>query len=98
MWALDLNDRAPASNCSTPLCHIRPHQELYTYTGKHLMRVYPAGWRITSGNYNPMTAWIRGASFAALNWQVWDKPLWCNAGKVRQAMRQGQWGEMVVVM
>ncbi|KAG2445371.1 hypothetical protein HYH02_008836 [Chlamydomonas schloesseri] len=56
-------------------------QELYTYTGKHLMRVYPAGWRITSGNYNPMTAWIRGASFAALNWQVWDKPLWCNAGK-----------------
>ncbi|KAG2502089.1 hypothetical protein HYH03_000581 [Edaphochlamys debaryana] len=56
-------------------------QELYAYTTKHMMRVYPAGWRVDSGNYNPMAAWVRGASLAALNWQVWDKPLWINSGR-----------------
>ncbi|KXZ52101.1 hypothetical protein GPECTOR_10g1124 [Gonium pectorale] len=56
-------------------------QQLYAYTCRHLMRVYPAGWRVMSGNYNPMKAWVRGASLAALNWQVWDKALRINQGK-----------------
>ncbi|GLC40956.1 hypothetical protein PLESTB_000962700 [Pleodorina starrii] len=56
-------------------------QELYAYTSRHLARVYPAGWRVTSGNYNPMRAWVRGASLAALNWQVWDKALWANEAR-----------------
>ncbi len=57
-------------------------QELYTYTSMHLMRVYPGGWRVRSDNYNPMAAWVRGASLAALNWQNWAKPMWINEGKV----------------
>ncbi|KXZ48189.1 hypothetical protein GPECTOR_30g285 [Gonium pectorale] len=56
-------------------------QQLYACTCRHLMRVYPAGWRVMSGNYNPMKAWVRGASLAALNWQVWDKALRINQGK-----------------
>ncbi|GLI70261.1 hypothetical protein VaNZ11_015108 [Volvox africanus] len=64
-------------------------QELYTYTSRHMARVYPALWRVTSGNYNPMRAWVRGASLAALNWQVWDKALWCNEAKFMDNGRCG---------
>ncbi|EFJ53227.1 hypothetical protein VOLCADRAFT_86296 [Volvox carteri f. nagariensis] len=64
-------------------------QELYTFTSRHLARVYPAMWRVTSGNYNPMRAWVRGASLAALNWQVWDKALWCNEAKFSDNGRCG---------
>lgn len=61
-------------------------QEVLRYTRRHLMRVYPAGWRVDSSNYNPMIAWARGASLAALNWQSWGKPLWLN-----QALVGGAW-------
>ncbi|GIL85730.1 hypothetical protein Vretimale_13167 [Volvox reticuliferus] len=64
-------------------------QELYTYASRHLVRVYPALWRVTSGNYNPMRAWVRGTSVAALNWQVWDKALWCNEAKFQDNGRCG---------
>mmetsp|Transcript_1910 Transcript_1910/g.5062 ORF Transcript_1910/g.5062 Transcript_1910/m.5062 type:complete len:502 (-) Transcript_1910:548-2053(-) len=53
------------------------------YARRHLLRVYPAGWRIASGNYDPSQAWALGTSFAALNWQTWDKPLWINQAKFR---------------
>ncbi|GFR43349.1 hypothetical protein Agub_g4271 [Astrephomene gubernaculifera] len=77
---------APAPDADMVAGSIR---ELYTYTSRHLMRVYPAGWRVLSGNYSPMRAWVRGASLAALNWQVWDEALWCNQGKF---MDNGQCG------
>ncbi|KXZ52118.1 phospholipase C [Gonium pectorale] len=56
-------------------------QELYRYTSRHLLRVYPAIWRVRSDSFNPMKAWVRGVSMAALNWQVWDKHLRTNQGK-----------------
>ena len=59
--------------------------EVFRYTSRHLMRVYPAGWRVDSSNYNPFEAWVRGASLAALNWQNWAKPLWFNQALVRAA-------------
>lgn len=55
--------------------------EAFAYTSAHLLRVYPAGWRIASGNYDPSPAWSLGASFVALNWQAWDKPVWINEAK-----------------
>lgn len=60
-----------------------PTQELFKYSSRHLMRVYPGGLRIDSSNYNPAEAWTLGASLAALNWQKWDKPLWINEAMVR---------------
>jgi hypothetical protein len=57
-------------------------QEIYSYSARHLMRVYPGGLRVDSSNYNPAEAWTLGASFAALNWQNWDKPLWINQAMV----------------
>jgi phosphatidylinositol phospholipase C, delta len=38
----------------------------------YLMRVYPGRRRIWSSNFNPLSAWRRGAQMAALNWQTYD--------------------------
>ncbi|KAF1962124.1 PLC-like phosphodiesterase [Byssothecium circinans] len=37
-----------------------------------LMRVYPAGHRINSSNFDPLKSWRRGVQMAALNWQTYD--------------------------
>lgn len=58
-------------------------QELYAYTSRALMRVYPGGLRVDSSNYNPAIAWSSGASLAALNWQKDDLPVWINKAMVR---------------
>ncbi|GAX84834.1 hypothetical protein CEUSTIGMA_g12255.t1 [Chlamydomonas eustigma] len=76
--------------------HADSLQEVYMYTQKHLMRVYPAGWRMESGNYDPMRAWRLGASIVALNWQGSDKGIWTNEGMFRQNggcgyIRKPQW-------
>ena len=58
-------------------------QEMYIYSRKHLLRIYPAGWRVDSGNHDPALAWSLGASLAALNWQVWcGKCDRCRVGSV----------------
>lgn len=38
----------------------------------HLMRVYPHGFRISSGNFNPISYWRRGVQMAAMNLQTFD--------------------------
>ncbi len=39
---------------------------------RHMMRVYPNGWRVQSTNFDPLTYWRRGVQMAALNWQTHD--------------------------
>ncbi|CAH1756823.1 3560_t:CDS:10 [Entrophospora sp. SA101] len=39
---------------------------------KHLSRIYPAGFRINSSNYEPHHQWIVGSQLVALNWQTFD--------------------------
>ncbi len=58
-------------------------EDAFKYSSRHLMRVYPAGWRVGSGNYDPNLAWNMGASLAALNIQECDKPVWINQAKAR---------------
>ncbi|KAG1677591.1 hypothetical protein FOA52_014489 [Chlamydomonas sp. UWO 241] len=58
--------------------------QLLQYTRRHLLRVYPAAWRVNSGNYDPCPAWSMGASCVALNWQYWDKALWLNQAKFHE--------------
>eukprot|EP00197_Chlamydomonas_leiostraca_P008777 CAMPEP_0202864510 /NCGR_PEP_ID=MMETSP1391-20130828/4718_1 /ASSEMBLY_ACC=CAM_ASM_000867 /TAXON_ID=1034604 /ORGANISM="Chlamydomonas leiostraca, Strain SAG 11-49" /LENGTH=1008 /DNA_ID=CAMNT_0049544257 /DNA_START=178 /DNA_END=3205 /DNA_ORIENTATION=- len=53
-------------------------KDMFRYTARNLLRVYPKGTRLDSSNYDPMEAWALGTSFAALNWQTWDKALWIN--------------------
>ena len=43
-----------------------------------LMRVYPAGWRIRSSNFDPIPFWKRGVQMVALNWQTYDTGMQLN--------------------
>lgn len=52
--------------------------QIAKHDSQHLMRVYPKGTRINSGNLNPVTAWSVGAQVAALNWQTFDASLQLN--------------------
>ena len=52
------------------------------WTRSALARVYPAGHRIKSDNYDPSDAWATGCQIVALNMQVTpeDNPLYTNWG------------------
>lgn len=39
---------------------------------RHLMRIYPNGWRVASTNFDPLRYWRRGVQMVALNWQTYD--------------------------
>jgi phosphatidylinositol phospholipase C delta len=39
---------------------------------RHLMRVYPNGWRVASTNFDPVKYWSWGVQMVALNWQTYD--------------------------
>lgn len=52
-----------------------------------LMRVYPAGTRIFSGNLNPVPLWGVGAHVAALNCQTFD-----HAMQLQEALFDGTYG------
>lgn len=40
------------------------------YNSRFLSRMYPAGWRTNSSNYNPIPMWNVGAQIVALNFQT----------------------------
>ncbi|KAI9179116.1 hypothetical protein H9P43_005778 [Blastocladiella emersonii ATCC 22665] len=50
------------------------------HTAHRLARVYPAGTRVGSSNYNPFPHWAGGAQIVALNWQTFDTGMAINAG------------------
>eukprot|EP00516_Mucochytrium_quahogii_P003690 CAMPEP_0203745910 /NCGR_PEP_ID=MMETSP0098-20131031/1506_1 /ASSEMBLY_ACC=CAM_ASM_000208 /TAXON_ID=96639 /ORGANISM=" , Strain NY0313808BC1" /LENGTH=1043 /DNA_ID=CAMNT_0050633823 /DNA_START=262 /DNA_END=3390 /DNA_ORIENTATION=- len=54
---------------------------LNSYSKSHLIRVYPAGSRITSSNYDPVPAWNAGCQVVALNYQSFGAEVWLNQGK-----------------
>ena len=54
---------------------------LCAFTERHILRCYPAGSRIMSGNFDPSMAWSIGAQMVALNFQANDEPIWINRGK-----------------
>lgn len=57
------------------------------YTAVHLARIYPAGYRVDSSNYDPQDAWEAGCQMVALNGQksIFFHPhaAWLNAGRFR---------------
>lgn len=40
------------------------------FTQRNILRVYPAGSRVDSSNYNPIMAWNHGAQMVAQNMQA----------------------------
>jgi len=45
---------------------------------RHLVRVYPNGYRTDTSNCSPWSMWFAGASVATLNWQLWDAEVMAN--------------------
>ena len=48
-------------------------EKVRNYTGKQIMRVYPAYWRIDSSNFGPQRSWAVGVQMVAMNYQTYDK-------------------------
>ncbi|CAL5407477.1 unnamed protein product [Camellia sinensis] len=44
--------------------------DLVRFTQKNFLRVYPKATRVTSSNFNPLTAWMHGAQMVAFNLQM----------------------------
>jgi len=51
------------------------------FNSRVMSRIYPAGLRIDSSNYNPMPYWYCGSQVVALNYQTFDLPLRLNEGR-----------------
>jgi phosphatidylinositol phospholipase C delta len=59
--------------------HLPQHSDLIArHNANYLMRVYPKGTRISSGNLNPVPFWDVGAQVCALNWQTFGASMQLN--------------------
>lgn len=54
------------------------------YNVLHLSRIYPAGTRVDSSNYNPVVPWSSGCQLVALNFQTEDSSMRINHGRFRE--------------
>lgn len=63
--------------------------EYVEYNKRQLSRIYPAGGRVDSSNYNPQHAWNAGCQIVALNYQTDSEPMHLNQGKFRTNGRAG---------
>ncbi|KAG0300307.1 Phospholipase C [Dissophora globulifera] len=54
-------------------------QEFINMNKSHLTRIYPAGFRINSTNYDPHHHWAAGSQVVALNYQSYDRGMQMNA-------------------
>ncbi|ELT88365.1 hypothetical protein CAPTEDRAFT_107647 [Capitella teleta] len=59
------------------------------HTERHLIRMYPAGVRIDSSNFNPVAMWSCGIQLAALNYQTEDMYLHINNAMFEQTGKSG---------
>jgi hypothetical protein len=59
------------------------------YNKKQMSRIYPAGVRIDSSNYNPVPSWNVGSQIVALNYQTSCFQMHLNDGKYMDNMNAG---------
>lgn len=72
--------RTSGGSSTSSYCTI---QEVFNYSRRHVLRVYPAAWKVDSRNFDPCPSWSLGACVVALNWQKWDKAMWINQGRFK---------------
>lgn len=58
--------------------------DLVSWHQNYLSRIYPAGTRVWSSNYNPANAWSWGSQMVALNYQAADTAMFLNKGKFQE--------------
>ncbi|KAJ3055457.1 hypothetical protein HK097_010411 [Rhizophlyctis rosea] len=67
----------------------RQRKEYIEHNKRILTRVYPAGIRVTSTNYDPIPHWSAGAQLVALNYQTVDKGIQLNHAMFKLNGRSG---------
>ncbi|ELU11919.1 hypothetical protein CAPTEDRAFT_102886, partial [Capitella teleta] len=56
------------------------HQKFIRYNKRQMSRIYPAGGRIDSSNYDPVPLWCVGSQLVALNYQTPCREMQLNQG------------------
>jgi len=59
------------------------------YNIDRMCRIYPAGTRTDSSNYDPVPMWLAGCQVVALNYQTPDEPMFLNKGLFEENGRAG---------
>jgi len=59
------------------------------YNTRQMSRIYPAGHRVNSSNYDPVPHWCAGSQIVALNYQTGSAPMQLNDGLFRDNGRSG---------
>lgn len=59
----------------------KKRDEFVEYNRTNLSRIYPAGARVDSSNYEPQLPWNAGCQIVAFNFQTLDKTMQLNIGK-----------------
>ncbi|KAL7749781.1 hypothetical protein RI367_004657 [Sorochytrium milnesiophthora] len=54
--------------------------DFVAYNTRRVSRVYPAGLRVQSSNYDPFPHWYSGSQLVALNWQTYDRGMQLQTG------------------
>ncbi|XP_057452643.1 uncharacterized protein LOC130744479 [Lotus japonicus] len=57
--------------------------DLFRFTQKNILRVYPKGERVKSSNFKPHLGWMYGAQMVAFNMLGYDKSPWYQQGMFR---------------
>lgn len=84
--AVKMTTKASSSYAEGKLAKLMGSNEpaaFYKYTQMHLARIFPAGLRVDSSNYDPSDGWSMGCQVVALNFQHASKPMWINISKFR---------------
>jgi len=58
-------------------------EEWIAHNQRQMSRIYPAGRRVDSSNYDPVPSWAVGSQIVALNYQTPGAPMHCNTGLFR---------------
>ena len=72
---------------------IKKGENMIDHHKKHFSRIYPAGIRVDSSNYDPLGSFNHGAQVVALNFQTKDTPMLINLAKFREngGINSGYW-------
>lgn len=63
--------------------------EMIEFTTRTMARIYPAGSRVDSSNFDPFPYWQAGCQTVALNYQTHDLPMLINAARFSENGRAG---------
>jgi len=77
----DANEMSSFSEPKTEKLISKAPTEWADYNARQMSRIYPAGLRIDSSNYNPVPSWCVGSQIVALNYQTSCFEMHLNNGK-----------------